>query len=92
MDLNRLYFDHQLLLMQADGEPCPERRKLHRNGAALIAGRIGCMQGALGARAARGWAAEAARASDWSGRPPHGLAGPRHAPHDWRAAAGGQVA
>ncbi len=53
MDLNQLYFDHQLLLMQAQSEPCADRRRLHRNGAALVAGRIGCMQVAMGARAAQ---------------------------------------
>lgn len=89
MDLNQLYFDHQLLVMQAQREPCPDRRRLHRDGAALVAGRIGCMQVALGARAAGRWAEAAAIASDGTGRHPRLLFGPPRGPHDWRSAAGG---
>lgn len=92
MDLNRLYFDHQLLLMQAEREPCPDRRLLHRHGAALIAGRIGCMQVALGAQAAGGWANVAERNSDSTGLPPSLLAGPLPGPYDWRSAANGRAA
>lgn len=85
VDLNQLYFDHQLLVMQAAREACPERQYLHRQGAALIAGRIGCMQGAMGAGAARAWARAAAADSDSTGRPPLLLHGPPRVPHDWRA-------
>ena len=87
MDLNQLYFDHQLLLIQAQRATSPERRHLHRQGAALIAGRIGCMQGAMGARAARGWADAAAFDSDWTGRPPLQAFGPARGPRDWSSAA-----
>jgi hypothetical protein len=86
VDLNRLYFDHQLLLMEAERANCPDLRQLHRNGAALIAGRIGCMQRALGAKAARGWARTAALDPDRTGRPPTLLLGPPRGPHDWRRA------
>lgn len=60
MDLNQLYFDHQILLMKADGVPEGDTRDLHEIGASQIAGRIGCMQRALGARAASVWEALAA--------------------------------
>lgn len=92
MDLNRLYFDHQLLLMLLAGEPCQERRELHRHCAALIAGRIGCMQVALGARAASGWAEVAESNSDCTGVPPDLLTGPLPGPHDWRSATNGREA
>lgn len=92
MDLNQLYFDHQLLLMQAEREPCAERQQLHLHSAALIAGRIGCMQGALGARAASGWAGAAERNSDCTGMPPALLSGPLPGPKDWRSAAAGLAA
>lgn len=92
MDLNQLYFDHQVLLMQAQSEPCADRRRLHRNGAALVAGRIGCMQVAMGARAAQGWAVAAATNSDCTGLPPAQLFGPARGPHDWRNAARGAAA
>ena len=55
MDLNQLYFDHQLLLMKAKRSPSAERRRTHEIGASLIARRIGCMQRALGAACAPAW-------------------------------------
>lgn len=57
MDLNQLYFDHQVLRMQADRATSSEARGLHDRGAALLAGRIGCMQQAVGAYAAASWTA-----------------------------------
>ena len=86
MDLNQLYFDHQLLLMQAERAASPELRCSHRQGAALIAGRIGCMQRAMGAGAASSWAQVAARDSDRMGCPPSLLSGPPRGPGDWRTA------
>ena len=64
MDLNRLYSDHQLLLMQADQAPTPALRHLQEVAATHIAGRIGCMQRALGAAAAPAWEALAAPAAN----------------------------
>lgn len=52
MDLNQLYFEHQLLLMRAT---CGAQHEKHEVAASLIAGRIGCMQRALGAAAAPVW-------------------------------------
>lgn len=59
MDLNQLYFDHQLLLMKAKGTFSAEVRRAHEAHASLIAGRIGCMQRALGAPGAPSWEAMA---------------------------------
>jgi hypothetical protein len=92
VDLNQLYFDHQVLLFQAERATCAERRQLHRNGAALIAGRIGCMQRALGARAAPGWTQAATLDSDWIGCPPSLLSGPLRGPHEWRHSGRGNAA
>lgn len=61
MDLNELYFDHQVAVMRADGARSLECRHDRRFDASLIAGRIGCMQRALGAGAAPAWEALAAR-------------------------------
>ena len=61
MDLNQLYFDHQVLLMRAGRTLSAEARRALETGASLIAGRIGCMQRALGAAGAPGWEAIAAR-------------------------------
>ena len=55
MDLNQLYFDHQVLLMQATRARTHALRHCHEVAATHVAGRIGCMQRALGAHAARGW-------------------------------------
>jgi len=57
MDLNELYFDYQVAVMRADGARSREYRHDHRFDASLIAGRIGCMQRALGAGAAPAWEA-----------------------------------
>ena len=61
MDLNQLYFDHQIAVMRADRAPSRQFRRDHRFDASLIAGRIGCMQRALRAGAAPAWEALAAQ-------------------------------
>jgi len=61
MDLNELYFDHQIAVMQADGTLSCQFRRDRRFDATLIAGRIGCIQRALRAGAAPAWEAIAAR-------------------------------
>ena len=55
MDLNRLYFDHQLSLMRASGSVTCDGRRRHVSRALRIAGRIGSAQRSLGAAAATGW-------------------------------------
>ena len=62
MDLTQLYFDHQLLQMKARRALSHDVRRAHESGASLIAGRIGCMQRALGAAGAPGWEAMATSA------------------------------
>ena len=57
MDLNQLYFDHQILLIKADGAASPTARRGHEAAAALVAGRIGQSQVRLGAAAACAWMA-----------------------------------
>ena len=61
MDLNQLYFDHQIAVMGADGALSRRFRRDQRFDASLIAGRIGCMQRALRAGAAPAWEALAAQ-------------------------------
>lgn len=60
MDLNQLYFDHQMLLIRAHRAASRDARHEHEIDASQIAGRIGCMQRALGAAAAPSWEALAA--------------------------------
>ncbi len=55
MDLNQLYFDHQVLLIKAARADTRGTRHEHEVSASHVAGRIGCMQRALGAAAARSW-------------------------------------
>jgi hypothetical protein len=57
VDLNRLYFRHQILQLRAEHSALPEQRALHARHAAVVAERIGCVQRAIGAPAAGGWAA-----------------------------------
>ena len=64
MDFNRLYSDHQILLMQAERAPSEAMRHVHEVAATHIAGRIGCMQRALGADAASAWDSLAAPTAD----------------------------
>lgn len=81
MDLNQLYFDHQLHLIQAARADNADTRHRHRQGASLIAGRIGCMQLALGAGAAPGWSSAASVDNDGTGLPPRLPFGPLRGPH-----------
>lgn len=60
MDFNQLYFDHQIAVIRADSALSDPLRRESAFDASVIAGRIGCMQRALGAGAARGWEALAA--------------------------------
>ena len=64
MDLNQLYFDHQVLLMQATRARTHALRHCHEVAATHVAGRIGCMQRALGAGAASVWESLAAPVTD----------------------------
>jgi hypothetical protein len=74
VDLNQLYFDHQLLLMKARRTLSAEARRAHEAGASLLAGRIGRMQRALGAEGAPAWEAMAADRHESLGcRPQHQL-------------------
>ncbi|MBO9574874.1 MAG: hypothetical protein J7494_03975 [Sphingobium sp.] len=57
MDLNELYFDHQISLMRADAADCGRLRLLHRNNALAIARRIVGIHRASGAGAVISWAA-----------------------------------
>ena len=60
MDLNQLYFDHQILMMKAQGARSCDGRRGHEAAASGIAGRIGRLQRSLGAPAAFDWQAQAA--------------------------------
>lgn len=55
MDLNQLYFDHQILLMRAARVPVSASSAAHLCDAAGLAARIGAMQRATGADAEAGW-------------------------------------
>lgn len=55
MDLNQLYFDHQLLLIRAGESAARIRRNECEINASQIAARIGCVQRGLGAGAAPAW-------------------------------------
>ena len=59
MDLNQLYFDHQMLLMKAQAAPTWQRRCQHAVSASHVAVRIGRAQRELGAGGATGWEAAA---------------------------------
>lgn len=63
MDLNQLYFDHQIQLIRADGAVSDEARAGHELAAARIAGCIGQRQARLGAAAACAWMAHARKAA-----------------------------
>jgi len=67
MDLNRLYFDHQLLLITADAATSRSRRNEYEIDASLVAARIGCVQRRLGAPAANSWEVLAAGSSRQQG-------------------------
>lgn len=55
MDLNRLYFDHQILLMRADATGSAQLRLIHGRNAAIIARSIRRIHRASGAAALRNW-------------------------------------
>lgn len=55
MDLNQLYFDHQILLMKAARSPVSGDAALHLCKAAQIAGQIRGLQRARGADAEAYW-------------------------------------
>ena len=57
VDFNQLYFDHQILQMQADTASKPRDRVLSQRNASAIAGRIGLRQHELGAAASVAWTA-----------------------------------
>jgi len=61
MDLNQLYFRHQLLLMRASVAATVDACLKHESHAAGIARSIGAFQDRLGAKAAASWQAEYAR-------------------------------
>ena len=63
MDLNQLYFDHQIQLIRADGAATDDARRGHELAAARIADRIGQRQVRLGAAAACAWMAHARKAA-----------------------------
>jgi hypothetical protein len=64
VDFNRLYSDHQRLLIEADRAPSVALRHVHEMAATHVAGNIGSMQRALGAGAASTWESLAAPAAD----------------------------
>ena len=55
MDLNQLYFDHQILLMKAQRAPSSNARASFEATASAVACRIGRAQHVLGAAAAPMW-------------------------------------
>jgi hypothetical protein len=55
MDLNQLYYDHQILLMRAAKAPNGTDKAAHRANAATIARTITGMHRASGARAMQSW-------------------------------------
>jgi len=57
MDLNKLYFRHQLSVMRAAATQNLSHRADHLAAAETLAGRIACIQQRTGAVAAQGWAA-----------------------------------
>jgi len=57
VDLNQLYFDHQIQLIHAQRAPTPDARRGHETAAERIADRIGQRQVRLGAAAACAWMA-----------------------------------
>jgi hypothetical protein len=64
VDFNRLYSDHQRLLIEADRAPSRALRHVHEVAATHVAGCIGSMQRTLGADAASAWESLAAPAVD----------------------------
>jgi hypothetical protein len=75
VDLNQLYSEHQALLMKADRAANDDGRRVLEVKASHVAGRIGCMQRALGASAARAWDGLAASREGSLAAPARHLAG-----------------
>lgn len=57
LDLNQLYFDHQILLMRAHLAVCDKARLLHRDAARSVARAIASLHRASGATALLQWEA-----------------------------------
>jgi hypothetical protein len=57
MDLNRLYFDHQMQLIEAERAPSERLHRKHTVAAWVVAERIARIQRRLGAAAAPAWEA-----------------------------------
>ena len=55
MDLNQLYFEHQILLMRAGHAACQRAGQMHRESARAIAVAIACLHRASGAAALQQW-------------------------------------
>lgn len=66
MDLNSLYFRHQISLIRAAASGSRALRATHVAAAEGLAGTIACLQLRLGASASTGWAAIADPAADFS--------------------------
>ncbi|OYW44001.1 MAG: hypothetical protein B7Z08_04165 [Sphingomonadales bacterium 32-68-7] len=66
MDLNKLYFDHQLLLMKARSPVTPQARSEKLAAARAIAGRIARFQHALGAASAAAWGSQSTQLCECS--------------------------
>ena len=69
MDLNKLYYDHQVLLMKVCQAPTWHRRSQHIARASHLAGCIGRVQRGLGAAAAGAWEAASATGARGPGEP-----------------------
>jgi predicted aconitase with swiveling domain len=61
VDLNQLYFDHQVLLIKAGDARQGEARQCHEIYARALAGRIASIQDSKGAGAAAYWMAQSVR-------------------------------
>lgn len=57
MDLNKLYFDHQIATSRAEVAGSADCREAHREDAAELAIKIGKIQRSLGAAASAAWTA-----------------------------------
>jgi hypothetical protein len=75
VDFNRLYSDHQVLLVEAARAPSAGFRRVHAAAASCLAERIGRAQRALGAAAAPAWESLAAPAHDTLASPGCGTPG-----------------
>jgi len=69
MDLNRLYFDHQMQLIEAERAPSERLQRMHTVAASAVAERIARVQRGLGAAAAPAWEALSSQARSSSAAP-----------------------